>query len=584
MGEDKFDPDDMKNKLEKVLANRDNFEKSAAASFKQFDVDNSGALDFTETRKLVVRLFENMRIPPIDEETMFRIFHRYDFGGDGVLLFEEFTDMYYNLLCRIRDRYYPPKLLRIKQKNFVRRTTLKHDKVKIEDLFIFKKKLGSGSFGEVHLVEEKTSQVERVCKTISKDKSAVPIEQIEAEIRIMKELDHPGVVKIFEVYDDRHNMYMIMEYLSGGELLHRLSQAHDRNEKLSEAYAASVMHQVFGSLAYIHKKKIIHKDLKPENLMFVDTSEGAQMKLIDFGLSEMFSDSSETSRKAAGTALYMSPEVYSRKFNFKCDVWSAGVILYILLTSRLPYMGKSVEEVKQKVLHEKMPLERDCRAAGVSECGMDILKMILVKDMKNRPTAEQCLSHPWFNSSLDQKSSMITTEMGESLKVYMKQSALKNAFLNLLTNTLSLNNNKILGLQAAFKCADKDCNGTLCTVELSEALKQVDVPVWDITRICQAMDVDDDKTISYSEFVAALYAWQDTELNQLWSAFKKMDLDGDGLITVDEFLTVLIGEGATQKLISREDAPRITREIDQNGNGLIEWDEFVDFMKNNTIK
>mmetsp|Transcript_3614 Transcript_3614/g.7467 ORF Transcript_3614/g.7467 Transcript_3614/m.7467 type:complete len:588 (-) Transcript_3614:158-1921(-) len=573
-----FDPEEMRQKLDKVLANKDNFYKSATASFKQFDKDQSGALDFLETKRLVARLFHNLRLPPVDDETLTRIFHRYDFGGDGMLLFEEFTDMYYHLLCRIRDRFYPTKLLRVRRHNFIRRTSLVAGKAAMNELFTFVKKLGSGSFGEVHLVEEKASKVKRVCKTICKDKSTVPVEQIEEEIRIMKELDHPNIIKIFEVFDDRHNMYIIMEYCQGGELLQKMAKAHEKKERLSELFVATLMKQLLSALSYIHKQRVIHKDLKPENIMFLEDSMETQCKLIDFGLAEMFEQDTGVSSNAAGTALYMAPEVYQRRFNFKCDVWSAGVIMYILLTGRLPYMGKTVDEVKAKVLSEKIPFDRDCKNIG--ENAKDLLKTMLVKDFRNRPTAAQCLQHPWFKEKLSEDPAPMTADMAENLKKYMKQGTLKNALTNMLTHSLTVNNKQLKRLQQVFMQADKDSSGTLSNQELSEALREIGIPQWDITRIVQALDVDDDKCISYTEFLSALYDWRDQELNQVWASFNKMDLDGDGKITATEFLRVLLGDDAKQKLVTdKADFEEMVRQIDLNGDGNIEWEEFVAFMK-----
>jgi len=572
----KFDTDEIRNKLEKVLADKHTFFKSAKASFKQFDKDESGTLDFDETRKLTARLCQNLQLPPVDDETLKRIFNKYDFSGDGKLQLEEFSQLYFQLLCRIRDKYYPQRKMRIRRAFFVRRTSLASQRRDINELLIFEKKLGCGSFGEVHLVRERTTNLVRVCKTINKDRSSVPVEQIEAEIEIMKSLDHPNIIKIFEVYDDYNNIYIIMEFCEGGELLKRISEIHRSGQRFTEHFVANIMGQLLKALGYIHAKKVVHKDLKPENMLFVDSSNDAEMKVIDFGLAEMFHQDDSTSHNSAGTALYMAPEVYQRNFNYKCDIWSAGVIMYFLLTGRLPFMGRTIEEVRDKVCKDQPPFQRDCRL--VSPVAVDLLQKMLQKDPRVRPSASQALEHPWFQQAAHNEKEL-SLEIRDNIKSYMKQSALKNALVTMVAHQLNMNNEQIKQIKDLFLSFDTDRNGTLSHEELRQALGKAGVPQWDITRIIGAMDLDGTGKISYTEFVAACLTWQEQTLNLVWSAFNKMDLDGDGKITTQEFINVLTGGEAEQKLVAGQDIQEMIRQIDLDGNGLIEWDEFVAFMR-----
>eukprot|EP00920_Eleutheroschizon_duboscqi_P034493 GHVT01082739.1.p1 GENE.GHVT01082739.1~~GHVT01082739.1.p1 ORF type:complete len:468 (+),score=39.08 GHVT01082739.1:1565-2968(+) len=324
-------PEITRRKIERVMADKETFLKSAKASFKQFDADNSGTLTFAEMRELVHRLCINLQLPPVDDDTLMTIFARYVDHMDAINL-ESFCTLYWQLLLRIRDKYYPTKKMRIRRALFVGRRNLTGSGLSITSLFKFIKHLGSGAFGEVHLVQEISSGLKRVIKTINKDKSAVPVENIEDEINVLKSLDHPNIIKIFEVYEDYNNIYIVMETCEGGELLERLVSAQQRGRALNEKYVSSIMSQLLSALAYFHSKNVVHKDLKPENVLFQDKSFDAQIKVIDFGLAELFDREEQTSRNAAGTALYMAPEVFKRKFNQKCDIWAAGVIMYFLLT------------------------------------------------------------------------------------------------------------------------------------------------------------------------------------------------------------------------------------------------------------
>eukprot|EP00382_Lankesteria_abbotti_P000717 CAMPEP_0113844434 /NCGR_PEP_ID=MMETSP0372-20130328/236_1 /TAXON_ID=340204 /ORGANISM="Lankesteria abbotti" /LENGTH=637 /DNA_ID=CAMNT_0000813439 /DNA_START=216 /DNA_END=2129 /DNA_ORIENTATION=- /assembly_acc=CAM_ASM_000359 len=577
----KVSPDTIRKKLEKVLADKETFIKSAKASFKQFDRDNSGTLDFDEVKLLIERLCINLQLPPVDDHTLITIFRKYDVQADNQLELEEFCQLYWQLLLRIRDKYYPSKKMRVRRAFFVGYVSLGRNR-DIGQVFEFRKKLGAGSFGEVHLVAERVSGLVRVCKIVNKDKAAIPIEQIQAEIEVLKSLDHPNIIKVFEVYEDYNSMYIIMELCEGGELLDRIVAAQQRGKTLTECYVAVLMEQLTNALTYFHSKRVAHKDLKPENILFQDKTAGSPIKVIDFGLAEIFERHETHSANAAGTALYMAPEVFKRSFDLKCDVWSAGCIMYLLLTGQLPFVGCTIDEVRHKVSFAQPSYATHC--AHVSASAVDLMKRMLAKDPKRRVSAKEALRHPWFSNAKS-----ITTELSEgiceNMKKYMKQSSLKNALVNLMAHQLNITGSQIRGINDIFRALDKDGNGTLSHEELTEGLTRAGIPKWDINRIIQALDVDDSGNISYTEFLAACYTWRESELNIVWTAFSKMDTDGDGRISIEEFMNVLSGDRSEDEVGSRriakfEELSELVAQIDKNGDGLIDWDEFVDYMRN----
>uniref|UniRef100_A0A0G4HZ07 non-specific serine/threonine protein kinase n=1 Tax=Chromera velia CCMP2878 TaxID=1169474 RepID=A0A0G4HZ07_9ALVE len=602
------DPEAVKEKLNKVLADRESFEKSAKASFKQYDKDGKKALNFVAVKELIARLCENLHLPPVDDGTLYKIFCKYDFSSDGSLQFEEFRRLYYQLLCRIREKYYPTKSVTVSRQGFVRRTSLSRRQIDITSILRFTKKLGQGSFGEVHLVTEISTGLQRVCKIINRARSQVPMEQIEEEIRVMKELDHPHIIRIFETYDDYKNMYILMDFCEGGELLKRMASDATKGRAWTEEDVALVMQQLLSALFYMHSKRVVHKDLKPENILFADSASSSQgqIKLIDFGLAEMFKgspqnglggsgeegegwDEEDMSHNAAGTALYMAPEVFERNFNHKCDIWSAGVVFYLLMTGSLPFRGKTIEEVRKAASCSPVPLDTP-QAAIFSKrtAARSLLLSMLEKDFKKRPSARECLDHAFFQQARQATagtSEALPPAIMSSIQSYMRQSNLKNALVNLMAHQLDMNVGQMREISKIFTSLDTDKSGTLSRDELSEGLARAGLQPWDIVRIVQAMDVDDNKSISYTEFVAACWTWEERELNVLWSAFCKMDLDGDGAVSVDEFIQALTGmERSDQRLLRgrSEEVRKMVKEIDKNGNGRIEWDEFVDFLRRDT--
>jgi len=410
--------------------------------------------------------------------------------------------------------------------------------------------------------------------------TVVPVEQIEAEIEVLKSLDHPNIIKVFEVYEDYNNLYIIMEVCEGGELMDRIVVAQNRGKFLNEKYVAELMRQLMQALTYIHDKRVAHKDLKPENVLFQDKSPDSPIKIIDFGLAEMFKPTESHSQNSSGTALYMAPEVFKRDFDLKCDVWSAGCIMYFLLTGLLPFSGQTIEEVQNKVCHHEPPFSRDCK--HISAPAADLLRRMLTKEPKLRPSAKEVLRHKWF-AQAETMTQDLSPNICVNMKKYMNQSNLKNALVNMVAHQLNVTGRQIRQINEIFRTLDKDGNGTLSHVELTEGLLKVGIPKWDINRIIQALDVDQSGNISYTEFLAAAYTWRDAELNIVWTAFQKMDVDGDGKITVDEFIQVLQG-GADNRFIDQSEIKMMVQQIDTNHDGLINWDEFFDYMKstNNT--
>jgi len=207
------------------------------------------------------------------------------------------------------------------------------------------KKLGEGSYGEVKLVTHKKTLMKRAMKIIKKN--SIPEKEKKSmlkEVSILKSLDHPNIIKIFDLYEDSKNYYLITEYCSGGELFDRIHKL----KHFSEKTAASIMKQLLSAVTYLHERNIAHRDLKAENLMFENNSEDSPVKLIDFGVSAKQLKGAKF-KETMGTPYYIAPEVLLQSYDEKCDVWSCGVILYILLCGYPPFNGESDDEILESV-------------------------------------------------------------------------------------------------------------------------------------------------------------------------------------------------------------------------------------------
>lgn len=179
------------------------------------------------------------------------------------------------------------------------------------------------------------------------------MDKFSLEISIMIEMDHPNIIKLYEVFEDNRYIYLIMEECVGGELFDRIIDRINKKKMFTEREAAVMFKQMMSAVCYCHSQKICHRDLKPENLLFLNTSDDSPIKVIDFGLSKLLDKKESKMTTKVGTAYYVSPEVLAGNYDEKCDVWSSGVILYIMLTGDPPFNGANDNEIYRKIQAKK---------------------------------------------------------------------------------------------------------------------------------------------------------------------------------------------------------------------------------------
>ena len=208
---------------------------------------------------------------------------------------------------------------------------------KMLEVYDLKDLIGEGTYGKVYLAYHKITNIPRAIKIINKRSmcdTKVRFKFIN-EISVLKVIDHPNIIKLYEFFEDLRNYYLVTDYLTGGELLDVII----KNKVVSE-------HDTLESVSYLHSKNIVHRDIKLENLIFESSEPDALLKLIDFGTSVIRSPLRRMKTKR-GTISYLAPEVFKNEYNEKCDTWSIGVIMYILLSGRMPFGGRNDEEITQ---------------------------------------------------------------------------------------------------------------------------------------------------------------------------------------------------------------------------------------------
>ena len=448
--------------------------------------------------------------------------------------------------------------------------------------------IGSGAFGKVYKVENIIMKQIRAMKVVKKDSINFQDDkkQFLKEIEMLMNLDHPNIIKIFEYYVDDLNYYVIMEFAEGGELYEQINKLKNFKEK----HAAIIMQQLLSAVCYMHSKGIVHRDIKPENIMLENkSSEDLSIKLIDFGTSNFIKNNQHLSMKI-GTPYYIAPEVLKKSYGYECDIWSLGVILYMLLSGTPPFDGFDDQSILQKVKIGKYSLEGESWEL-ISNEAKDLIKKMLTYSPEKRINAEDALKHEWFKKFLKFKNtnthnpltkevmSHISAVPFENLRKFNARQKIQRATIAFLVHHLC-SSDSVKELRDIFRELDTDNNGTLSYNEIKQGFLKYSgkkkISDNEFNKIMSNVDADKNDAIEYEEFIAATINLEELLTDEnLRIAFNSFDKDGSHELSADEIKSALgLIEEETGKNVINE----IIKEIDLNGDGLISFEEFKHLM------
>ena len=432
--------------------------------------------------------------------------------------------------------------------------------------------LGRGGYGKVYRVKNKKTGEISACKHLSKLKIKY-LDQFQREVDILMKADHPNIIKLYEIFESKHSLYLIMEECKGGEVFDRIVEHIQSKQMYSEKDAADIFEQIMSALEYCHNNGICHRDLKPENLLYLN--EGSEknnpIKVIDFGLSQVVSRDTKLKTKV-GTAYYVSPEILRGSYTEKCDIWSAGVILYIFLSGTPPFNGDNDNEIYQKIVELSYNFPEK-RWGNISDEAKDLISHMIAPE-NERYTARQVLDHPWFKKANNINLCDLNFDH-TFFKDYVYSTFLKKIALLFIASRLD--ENEIDNLRTIFEAFNIQKDGQISYEELKQGLIKLEsnnINEEEVCNLFKTIDIGKNGKIDYTEFIAATLQKQNyLKKERLYEAFCLFDKDNCGSITKKELMETLKLDKSQEK-----EAEAFIKDADKDGDGVIKYKEFLELM------
>ncbi|CAG9333134.1 unnamed protein product [Blepharisma stoltei] len=470
-----------------------------------------------------------------------------------------------------KNRVLKKEELKIEASNFVWK-----GKGSIKDHYKMEEQLGKGAFGFVRLATHIATGQKRAIKTIHK--SSIINDDAErkkfiSEIEILRKADHPNIVKLYEFYEDEEHYHLVTEHVKGGELFDYII----KSKMLSEKIAAHFMSQLLSAVLYCHANNIVHRDLKPENLLLETQANDANLKVIDFGTSAIFEPCKNLTQKY-GTAYYIAPEVLRKDYNEKCDIWSCGVILYILLCGKPPFYGRNDRDIIRRVEKGEFSM-KGSEWDVISPQAKLLISKMLDFDPQTRISASEAVQDEWICRFTDKSDLTETQELTslDVLKSFRAEEKLQYAVLSFISSQL-ISREESKQLTEMFRSLDINGDGKISKDELLEAYSKTlgrSAAIHQVEQIMAKVDANNSGFIDYSEFMMAATALETLiSKENLKSAFTAFDADGNGKISAKELKMFLGTDLAVSDMVWKD----MISEVDLDGDGEVDIVEFENMM------
>lgn len=429
--------------------------------------------------------------------------------------------------------------------------------------------LGDGGSSNVFSVRNRKNAMKYSLKKMSK-RQELTLMLFESEASILRQLKHPNIIRLVDIYVDAKSYYIVTDLCKGGDLLNhiKLQYGGAGKAKFKESYAAKIINQIVDAVSYCHAKNIVHRDIKPENFVFVSNKLNSKLVLIDFGIAKTIEDDA-TYSDLVGTPYYMAPEylIQTSRTGLEikaADIWSIGIVAFVLCTGRPPFYGNTNEEVFIKIISKQLKFPRKSR---LSLQAKTFLKHCLQKCVDKRPTAPQVKKNVWLrggaaDQELDVVNSLISFDLRQRARKVIKRVV--------KTHHIIENGEDSMNLRAIFAGIDADGDGRIDDEELQNFLLKQGYAKCQVVeqakKIMKQLDTDGDGILDVKEFEEAWVQFQLSSDEKLVSAlFNVFDEDGNGRIDCKEMVS-LIGDS--------EESEKIFRLFDKDGDNGVDLEEF----------
>ena len=448
----------------------------------------------------------------------------------------------------------------------------------INQYYNFEKELGSGAYGKVFRVQHKETKKYYACKRMNKRQISNK-ERFKVEIDLLKATDHPFIVKLIELYEDNIYLYLVMEECKGGELFDRLAERSKNHQLYTEKETCEIFKKIITAINYCHAHGVCHRDIKPENILFSDKEDFSTLKVADFGLSRVFSAEEKIMTSVVGTTFYMAPEVINGRYNEKCDIWSAGCILYIMLCGRPPFFAKNDNDLIRKIISKVYSFNYP-EFQLISSDAKDLITRMLC-DQDKRLSAQGVLDHPWIKNNAPNSKEQLLNLNFHNVTEYLSMNKIKKSFFSFMATRL--NNEEVSKLIDAFNAFDKNRDGVLTFKEVKNGItymrqnykgnkEELQALEENIQKVLKEVDLDNNGQINYSEFVACAIDHKVLlKKESIYEAFKAFDSNKTGNLTLKN-ITDIIRPSNKEDIQYLKD---LFDKFDVDKNGYIDYNEFL---------
>jgi len=411
------------------------------------------------------------------------------------------------------------------------------------------------------------------------------IEDVKRKNEILRNLEHPKILKIYEVYYFDNKYYTLTEFFEKGDLGMFLA----KNKKITEKQVASIIFKVLLALQYAHENKVIHGYLYPYNILIEELVDEGEFDIKVKEFSFLQNENSIKIDKKEENLGYFAPEILLDKpLDKSIDLWSVGILTYMMLDGKLPIEGKNLEEKEKNIKNFKSVKFTSENIKNTTSMAKEFIKKLLVFKPEKRITALEAINDKWFNHyHMKEKNKVVESSKMEhfllNMTSYGNQYKLQQVCIALIVHNLP-QNSEIKEIEKAFTSIDVDMNGKLSKQELVQGFRNIFKnrsnfnPEEEVDIIFEKVDVDNSGNIGYIEFISACIdrsiLLQDKYLKFAFSCF---DDNNSGFITCDELKNVLTGGGKNE--ISKEVIMKIMREVDINDDKKINYEEFKIMME-----